>query len=158
MKPPRKRLWWFTPKYCQRKRLPLVYDWLLPFPPAFLLAFFGNIKSAAVVVVGACHPPIGLSPLVPKEWGELLEACPTQKRIHPADRGGDGTDFLVHSGAFLHCPCPLGGTLARPLVLFPHNALLWTPFSLVHSPFLSSFLILTIQLRLALNYLSSCRS
>lgn len=62
-----------------------------------------------------------------------------QKRIHPADRGGDGTDFLVHSGAFLHCPSPFGGTLARPLVLFPHNALLWTP--LFSRPFSLSFLL-----------------
>lgn len=58
-----------------------------------------------------------------------------QKRIHPSDRVGDGTDFLVHSGAFLRCPYPLGGTLARPLVLLPHSALLWpllfsSPFSL----------------------------
>lgn len=58
-----------------------------------------------------------------------------QKRNHPADRVGDGTDFLVHSGAFLCCPYPLGGMLARPLILLPHNAFLWPlllscPFSL----------------------------
>lgn len=47
-----------------------------------------------------------------------------QKRIHPADRVGDGTDFLAHSGAFLCCPYPLGETLARPLILL-HNDLLW---------------------------------
>lgn len=69
-----------------------------------------------------------------------------QKRNHPADRVGDGTDFLVHSGVFLCCPYLLGGMLARPLILLPHNAFLWPLLSLAHSPFLPSFLrqILTI--------------